>query len=223
MQIILRTCGKFKRNKGKEKKNTDKKEIEKREIKKKKIQVRKYMEENKKQLPLPLVKLKKVKKHISSIPDFIELNKVFHNAIEYAIIELSDSASKEEWFDDITVKRNLKELKEYDKLFEQVCEESTRQLGHIISLYEDSMNILERYFDFGGEEEEEEGESAKDIVDEGANEVKDSPGSSNKETQNNTLQTPAKSNIPEIHHKKRLMKIHKEDMKRRKRMLKRRV
>lgn len=106
------------------------------------------MSKEKRAIPAQLERIIEMKEIIYSIPDFIELNKFFSQAIEFAIMDLSDTATENDWFDDITVKRNIKELKEYQKLFEQVSQESMRQLGHIISLYEDARNILERYYDF---------------------------------------------------------------------------
>ena len=68
--------------------------------------------------------------------------KLSENAENYILSE-----SGESWFDDITVKRNLKELKNYANDFAKVSGEAQSLQERMAALYEDMGVILNRYFD----------------------------------------------------------------------------
>lgn len=53
----------------------------------------------------------------------------------------------DDWFDQITIKRNMKELKKYHEDFTKVSEEAQKMEYRMISLYEDMGHVLNRYFE----------------------------------------------------------------------------
>lgn len=53
----------------------------------------------------------------------------------------------DDWFDQITIKRNMKELKRYNEDFIKVSEEAQKLEYRMISLYEDMGHVLNRYFE----------------------------------------------------------------------------
>lgn len=70
-----------------------------------------------------------------------QLSSLSENAEQYLISE-SDS-----WFDNITIKRNLKELRGYSGEFSKVSGEAQALQERMTALYEDMGVILNRYFD----------------------------------------------------------------------------
>jgi len=68
-------------------------------------------------------------------------NNLAENAEHYLVSEDSN------WFDNITVKRNLKELKSYANDFARVSGEAQSLQERMAALYEDMGVILNRYFD----------------------------------------------------------------------------
>lgn len=73
------------------------------------------------------------------------------------ICNIVENASKcilnetEDWFDGISVKRNLKEIKTLAKDFYKTAKERQVYTQRMQSLYEDMGNILNRYFEIEGE------------------------------------------------------------------------
>jgi len=78
------------------------------------------------------------------------------------ICNIVENASKcilnetEDWFDTISVKRNLKEIKTLAKDFYRTAKERQVYTQRMQSLYEDMGNILNRYFEIHGEETHEQ-------------------------------------------------------------------
>ncbi len=78
------------------------------------------------------------------------------------ICNIVDNASKyimnetDDWFDGISVKRNLKEVKTLAKEFYKTAKERQVYTQRMQSLYEDMGNILNRYFEIAGEQSNEE-------------------------------------------------------------------
>ena len=68
--------------------------------------------------------------------------KLADNAENYILAEADQN-----WFDDITIKRNLKELKNYANDFSKVSGEAQSLQERMAALYEDMGVILNRYFD----------------------------------------------------------------------------
>lgn len=92
-----------------------------------------------------------------------QLSSLAESAEQYLISE-SDS-----WFDNITIKRNLKELKNYTVDFNKVSGEAQALQERMAALYEDMGVILNRYFDVPDAVKSENtiNESPGDIVDMG--------------------------------------------------------
>lgn len=73
------------------------------------------------------------------------------------ICNIIENASKcilnetDDWFDGISVKRNLKEMKTLAKEFYKTAKDRQVYTQRMQSLYEDMGNILNRYFDIKGE------------------------------------------------------------------------
>jgi len=55
----------------------------------------------------------------------------------------------EEWFDEVTIKRNMKELNTKNKEFVKTVNEMTRLQQRLESLYEEMGNGLSRYYEIG--------------------------------------------------------------------------
>ena len=70
---------------------------------------------------------------------------IVENASKYILNETDD------WFDAISVKRNLKEIKTLAKEFHKTASERQIYTQRMQSLYEDMGNILNRYFEIKGE------------------------------------------------------------------------
>ena len=72
----------------------------------------------------------------------------------------------EDWFDKVTVTRNMKELTNHSKAFSKISEEASSVQQRLAGLYEDMGMILNRYYDipegYGNEDEE-----TKDSLEEG--------------------------------------------------------
>nr|BAR35365.1 hypothetical protein [uncultured Mediterranean phage uvMED] len=70
---------------------------------------------------------------------------IVENASKYILNETDD------WFDALSVKRNLKEIKGLAKEFYKTANERQVYTQRMQSLYEDMGNILNRYFEINGE------------------------------------------------------------------------
>lgn len=81
-----------------------------------------------------------------------ELNEIVQNAESYCLKEEGD------WFDNLTIRRNMKELNGYMKSFKKFADEAQVLHQRLVALYEDMGNILNRYFEIEGEDETPEGE-----------------------------------------------------------------
>jgi len=55
----------------------------------------------------------------------------------------------EDWFDKVTVSRNMKELTNHSKSFAKIAEEASSVQQRLSGLYEDMGNILNRYYEIG--------------------------------------------------------------------------
>lgn len=70
---------------------------------------------------------------------------IVENASKYILNETDD------WFDAMSVKRNLKEIKNLAREFYKTASERQVYTQRMQSLYEDMGNILNRYFEINGE------------------------------------------------------------------------
>ena len=74
----------------------------------------------------------------------------------------------EDWFDKVTVTRNMKELTNHSKQFSKIAEEASSVQQRLAGLYEDMGSILNRYYDIPeGAEQVNKDEEEKDELQEG--------------------------------------------------------
>ncbi len=73
----------------------------------------------------------------------------------------------EDWFDKVTVTRNMKELTNHSKSFAKIAEEASAVQQRLSGLYEDMGNILNRYYDIPEGAEQVEKDEEKDNIQEG--------------------------------------------------------
>ena len=70
-----------------------------------------------------------------------KLGAIADAASEYTLREAGD------WFDQVTIKRNMKELANLQKAFEKEAIEAKAQEQRLEALYEDMGHVLQRYFE----------------------------------------------------------------------------
>jgi len=96
----------------------------------------------------------------NNIKDIAEkLSEIATNAKSYTLSETDD------WFDKVTVNRNMKELTNLSKSFGKIAKESNSLQQRLGGLYEDMGHVLGRYFEM---EDDPEAEDAEDIGVKGA-------------------------------------------------------
>jgi len=89
-----------------------------------------------------------------------------HNLADVAktFVEIAESAQKhvvdetQDWFDGVTVKRNMNELKKQATQFNKIASEAQALQDRMAALYEDMGGILNRYFEIK-ESNEKNGEA----------------------------------------------------------------
>ena len=78
----------------------------------------------------------------------------------------------EDWFDKVTVTRNMKELTNHSKQFSKIAEEASSVQQRLSALYEDMGMILNRYYDIPethipGHDDDDRDVRSKDSIEEG--------------------------------------------------------
>ena len=73
----------------------------------------------------------------------------------------------EDWFDKVTVSRNMKELTNHSKAFSKISEEASSVQQRLAGLYEDMGMILNRYYDIPEGAEQVDKDERKDQIEEG--------------------------------------------------------
>lgn len=73
----------------------------------------------------------------------------------------------EDWFDKVTVSRNMKELTNHSKQFSKIAEEASSVQQRLSALYEDMGVILNRYYDIPEGEEKDKEEYGSNTIEEG--------------------------------------------------------
>ena len=78
----------------------------------------------------------------------------------------------EDWFDKVTVTRNMKELTNHSKQFSKIAEEASSVQQRLAGLYEDMGNILNRYYEIpethiAGHDDDDRDVRDKDNIEEG--------------------------------------------------------
>ena len=78
------------------------------------------------------------------------LSTIANNAKSYTLSETDD------WFDKVTVNRNMKELTNLSKSFGKIAQESHGLQQRMSGLYEDMGHVLGRYFEIEGDEDKDD-------------------------------------------------------------------
>jgi len=91
-------------------------------------------------------------KHLKSDIDLVELSEELNNICKMA--EQVTLEEADEWFDKMTVNRNMKELKRIGGEFHKTSKEAKGLQERMISLYEDMGHVINRYFEIAKDEEE---------------------------------------------------------------------
>ena len=89
----------------------------------------------------------------NNIKDVAEnLSRIAEQAKSYTLGETND------WFDKVTVNRNMKELTNLSKSFGKIAKESNSLQQRLGGLYEDMGHVLGRYFEMDGDDSAEDAE-----------------------------------------------------------------
>ena len=89
------------------------------------------------------------------------LSKIAEMAATHTVQETED------WFDKVTVSRNMKELTNHSKSFSKIAEEASSVQQRLSGLYEDMGSILNRYYDIPEGAEQVDKDERKDQIEEG--------------------------------------------------------
>jgi len=89
------------------------------------------------------------------------LSKIAEMAASHTLQETED------WFDKVTVSRNMKELTNHSKSFAKIAEEASSVQQRLAGLYEDMGMILNRYYDIPESEEKDKEEYGSNTIEEG--------------------------------------------------------
>ena len=79
------------------------------------------------------------------VNDLRSIANVLKNVAETA--KIHTESLKEDWFDRVTVSRNMKELNNHSKQFSKIAEEAASLQERMQGLYEDMGNIMGRYYE----------------------------------------------------------------------------
>ncbi len=83
------------------------------------------------------------------VNDLRSIANVLKNVAETA--KVHTESLKEDWFDKVTVSRNMKELNTHSKQFSKIAEEAASLQERMQGLYEDMGNIMGRYYEISEE------------------------------------------------------------------------
>ena len=89
------------------------------------------------------------------------LSKIAEMAATHTVQETED------WFDKVTVTRNMKELTNHSKSFSKIAEEASSVQQRLAGLYEDMGVILNRYYDIPEGQDKVDSDETKDQIEEG--------------------------------------------------------
>ena len=86
------------------------------------------------------------------------LSDIANKAKSYTLSETDD------WFDKVTVNRNMKELTTLSKSFGKIAQESHQLQQRLSGLYEDMGHVLSRYFEIDDSEEHPQADQEDDMI-----------------------------------------------------------
>ena len=67
------------------------------------------------------------------------------------VAKVHTESLQEDWFDKVTLSRNMKELNNYSKQFSKIAQEAANLQERMRGLYEDMGNIMGRYYEISEE------------------------------------------------------------------------
>lgn len=100
---------------------------------------------------------------------------------EQTLTNETASGGKDDWFDQHTIRRNVKEMRSYVKEFSKLAEDSDSIKSRATALYDDMGRVLERYFEVTGYDADDD--QTDELV----------PGNSQKDPLDNNLQPAIQS------------------------------
>ena len=112
------------------------------------------------------VSAKEVKEAMNQFSDFSKVLQKEENMKQIAetLSQIADKAKNytlsetDDWFDKVTVNRNMKELTNLSKSFGKIAKESNSLQQRLGGLYEDMGHVLGRYFEMEGDDSAEDAE-----------------------------------------------------------------
>lgn len=111
-------------------------------------------------------------KHLRSEANLKGIAKSLSEIAEKA--KLHTVQETEDWFDKVTVNRNMKDLTNLSKSFNKIAGEAHTLQERMSALYEDMGYILNRYYEMEGDEEHPQADQEDDMVKAGLKNVKGS-------------------------------------------------
>ena len=108
--------------------------------------------EQKKQFLEAVRSFGKYGKHLKTEVDLVQLSEELNNICKMA--EQVTLEEADEWFDKMTINRNMKELKRIGGEFSKTSKEAKALQERMLSLYEDMGHVINRYFEIDKDEEE---------------------------------------------------------------------
>ena len=111
-------------------------------------------------------------KHLRSEANLKGIAKSLSEIAEKA--KLHTVQETEDWFDKVTVNRNMKDLTSLSKSFNKIAGEAHTLQERMSALYEDMGYILNRYYEMEGDEEHPQADQEDDMVKAGLKNVKGS-------------------------------------------------
>ena len=111
-------------------------------------------------------------KHLRSEANLKGIAKSLSEIAEKA--KLHTVQETEDWFDKVTVNRNMKDLTSLSKSFNKIAGEAHTLQERMNALYEDMGYILNRYYEIEGDEEHPQADQEDDMVKAGLKNVKGS-------------------------------------------------
>mgnify|MGYP005846990379 FL=1 len=101
--------------------------------------------EQKKQFLEAIKSFGKYGKHLKTEVDLVQLSEELNGLCQMAEQVILSEA--DEWFDKITINRNMKDLKRIGEEFSKASKEAKSLQERMLSLYEDMGHVLNRYFE----------------------------------------------------------------------------
>jgi len=107
--------------------------------------------EQKKQFMEQVKEYNSFRKTLQTENDLVEIAERLSGLAQMA--EKTVLEETDDWFDKVTINRNMKELKKINEEFQKTARDAKSVQERMVSLYEDMGNIIGRYFSINPEQE----------------------------------------------------------------------